>query len=659
MTPWLRFCAIALAGCSVLRPEPALGGDAPNLINVTTTADGINYADGRCSLREAVRNASENTQGSAMAGECPSGSASRTDLIRLSSGATYALSIAGSGNDQGDLNLFQSVPIDLDLRLETDGVARATIEQTVAGHRVIDNQAASVEIDNLILRGGDTAGNGGAILNAGGKLSVSRSLLLDNQAGGGGAIHNSGRLDIFDSELRQNQANTQDGGAIFNAAGASLRLFSTVLSNNISSFHAGAIHHAGINLELLDGCELENNSADAGAGGAIRTLGQGELLIANALFSGNSASSFGGAVAIESSGPILVRDTSFTNQFASSGGAIYSSGSQLLIERSVFTGNSASGAGGAIRAVGLRLDDGRVEGNSSFSGAGGGIQITASGTIRGSVIRNNAASSNSGGGIHASVLHLQDSLVELNSASVNGGGLFVQERADLLSVRSRSNLASGNGAGLYLAPGASPASVIRRSLFDSNSSAGQGGGLWLGGAASLGNATITLNSANSGGGGLYVAAGASVTAINTSLVENPTGRDLHMFGSLGLQNSLLSSAGQPDCQLGGATPQISSLGNNLASDASCTGLTHPSDQINTDPLLLPLADNGGFTLTYAPAEASPAVDAGNNEACAASPVDGLDQRGHQRPFGMFCDIGAHELGAQPPLHIFGNGFEAP
>jgi len=660
MAPRLGLRIVAVSACLMLSPV-ALAGSGVNVIAVTTTADGINHADGLCSLREAVRNASLNIQGSALAGECAAGSASQTDVIRLVSGQTYALTVAGNGDDQGDLSLFQAVPIDLDLRFETTGAARATIEQTVSGHRLIESRGLSVELDNLVLRGGNlaSAANGGAILNDGGSMSLSRTLVTENQAAGGGAIHNSGRLDIFDSTLRQNQANSLDGGAIFNAAGGIVRLFSSELSENSSAFRAGAIHHAGARLELLEGCELSNNTANDGAGGAIRTVGSGELLLANAVFDGNTASGFGGALALESSGLAVVRDSNFVNQFATSGGAIHATASDLRIERSGFSGNSASGAGGAIRAQTLQLDDGRVEDNSTFSGAGGGIQITGQGSIRDSIIRNNFASTGSGGGIHATTVQVLDSLIELNSAAQNGGGLFVQNHADLQRVRVRANLASGNGAGLYLAPAATPPSLVRMSLFDENGSAGQGGGLWLGSAASLGNSTITGNSSNTGGGGVYVAAGASVTAVNISLVTNPTGRDLHMFGSLSLRNSLISTTGQPNCQLGGATPQIASQGNNLSDDASCTGLTQPTDQINTDPQLLALADNGGATPTFEPAAGSPAVNAGSNAGCAASPVDGVDQRGAPRPFGVSCDIGAHERGAEPPSGIFADGFETP
>jgi hypothetical protein len=65
--------------------------------------------------------------------------------------------------------------------------------------------------------------------------------------------------------------------------------------------------------------------------------------------------------------------------------------------------------------------------------------------------------------------------------------------------------------------------------------------------------------------------------------------------------------------------------------------------VNTNPLLGSLQDNGGSTWTHALMEGSPAINAANNGACAAPPVNGVDQRGVTRPYGPVCDIGSFEL----------------
>jgi hypothetical protein len=78
-------------------------------------------------------------------------------------------------------------------------------------------------------------------------------------------------------------------------------------------------------------------------------------------------------------------------------------------------------------------------------------------------------------------------------------------------------------------------------------------------------------------------------------------------------------------------------GHNLSSDVSA-GFTLPSSHNSVDPLLGPLADNGGLTPTMALLPSSPAIDAGDSSACLP-----MDQRGVARPMGVACDIGAFEL----------------
>jgi hypothetical protein len=79
----------------------------------------------------------------------------------------------------------------------------------------------------------------------------------------------------------------------------------------------------------------------------------------------------------------------------------------------------------------------------------------------------------------------------------------------------------------------------------------------------------------------------------------------------------------------------------------------PPGTLTGDPMLGPLADNGGPTRTHALLAGSPAIDQGSNPGNLAS-----DQRGATflRIYGNSTDIGSFEL--QPlPERIFGNGFD--
>src|SRR5207247_1205120 len=65
-------------------------------------------------------------------------------------------------------------------------------------------------------------------------------------------------------------------------------------------------------------------------------------------------------------------------------------------------------------------------------------------------------------------------------------------------------------------------------------------------------------------------------------------------------------------------------GYNICSDNGSGLLNGPGDQINTDPMLGPLQDNGGPTFTHALLPGSPAIDAGDPKF---TPPPYYDQRG--------------------------------
>ena len=77
-------------------------------------------------------------------------------------------------------------------------------------------------------------------------------------------------------------------------------------------------------------------------------------------------------------------------------------------------------------------------------------------------------------------------------------------------------------------------------------------------------------------------------------------------------------------------------GHNLSSDSSAV-FTNVTTRININPMLGPLADNGGVTWTMALLANSPALDTADPIAAFSA-----DQRGISRPLGVGVDIGAFE-----------------
>jgi hypothetical protein len=93
--------------------------------------------------------------------------------------------------------------------------------------------------------------------------------------------------------------------------------------------------------------------------------------------------------------------------------------------------------------------------------------------------------------------------------------------------------------------------------------------------------------------------------------------------------------------------KITSFGYNLSSDNGGGVLTGAGDQINTDPMLGPLQDNGGPTVTHALLAGSPAINAGDPNF---TPPPVYDQRGpgFDRVVNGRIDSGAFEAQTTPP-----------
>jgi hypothetical protein len=149
----------------------------------------------------------------------------------------------------------------------------------------------------------------------------------------------------------------------------------------------------------------------------------------------------------------------------------------------------------------------------------------------------------------------------------------------------------------------------------------------------LSNSTLSGNRALTGGAGLVNAGGDARINFSTITLNDPEG--LHHTGGGGIfvETSILSDNVNGNC---GAAPPTS-IGYNIDSGDTCAFLG-PGDLPNTDPLLQPLAMNGGLTPTHALMPASPAIDTG----VSANWCFLTDQRGVARPQGKDCDRGAYE-----------------
>jgi CSLREA domain-containing protein len=274
--------------------------------------------------------------------------------------------------------------------------------------------------------------------------------------------------------------------------------------------------------------------------------------------------------------------------------------------------------GGIANHVTLTLTDTVVEGNISgvftptLSGrSGGGIANDGTLTVRRSTIADNAAYGGQseiayGGGLrNTGTATIEDSTISGNAASY-GGGI-----SSTGTLTIENSTVSGNyAAGFPLIYGFPPVALCV--------SGGAGGGLQ--GTGTVRDSTVAAN---------VVSPGMPLAGF----CDPATGGGLS--GSFTLRSSIVDD----DSPFADCAGTITSEGHNVARDLSCA-LTGAGDQNGVDPLLGPLADNGGPTRTHRLLAGTPPLDAGDPATCPPA-----DQRGVARPQGAACDVGAYEATA--------------
>lgn len=264
------------------------------------------------------------------------------------------------------------------------------------------------------------------------------------------------------------------------------------------------------------------------------------------------------------------------------------------------------------------------------------ITKSSSGVLVRDVLKNN--SGGFGGGIsNQGFLQVFDTTISDNTSFNFGGALQNLGSAEIGNSTLNGNFAPNAGGAIFNATGANL--TIYNTTISDNRTNRAGGGIQNQGNAYINNSTIAGNSADSeesvgdyGGGGI-INVGGNVFIRNTIIAGNsdyPAG-----------------ASEAPDC-----TGTITSYRHNLiGNNKNCTFVASVGDQVGTpgapiNPLLGPLADNGGPTRTHRLLPGSPAVNAGStvqDDSDAVYACREKDQRGYNRALGGRCDIGAYEV----------------
>lgn len=273
-----------------------------------------------------------------------------------------------------------------------------------------------------------------------------------------------------------------------------------------------------------------------------------------------------------------------------------------------------------LQLFGITVRNGNAIEGGGLRNRGGKVQID-----RSTITQNEVEAE--GGGIYNEngELQISDSTISFNTTDDplkrggagilhDSGSLFVDKTTFHDNVASGGLVGFGGGGGVFserLAHAEFLNSTFSRNVATNGNGGGIHAALRPGGELILTHVTVAENQAPSGqGGGVFSGWSTSPLVQNSIFARN---RASHGSDWFGFQNS---------------------TGGNLVQDVDgAISFGRAFDILNQDPLLGPLQDNGGFTLTHELLDGSPAINKGLNLDAPA-----VDQRYGERTNAMVSQI---------------------
>jgi len=303
-----------------------------------------------------------------------------------------------------------------------------------------------------------------------------------------------------------------------------------------------------------------------------------------------------------------------------------------------------------ISTVNATLSDLTIANGVNSSYGGGGIKNIGTLTLSHCAITNCLGGVYGAGIYNSGNLNCMGAIISGNDADFGGGILNDPSSANAVILNSTlSGNTAGDGGGIEN----DGQMTVTNTTFYGNTASDTGGAIrhsgYYGGTLTLNNCTVSGNKVTGLGavGGIANVLNGRCTIISSTLVGNMGGNSAGgVYGPVNLGNSIVagntSHLNYPDCN--GA---VNSLDYNFIQNTNGAAITNLTTHniYGKDPLLGPLADNGGPTMTHALLSGSPAIDHGSSGGVTT------DQRGQPRPVrfpaylapGDGSDIGAYEL----------------
>lgn len=533
----------------------------------------------------------------------------RTELLISDAGGTGTLTIDGEIANPEDAEDTVTVTVDaLGSGVGSSNFVCGVDEEDPITPIRIFNVRSATTLNSLNLTGGCTPDGdpqGGAILvgnNAPLTLNdvdITNSLALDDTsetgAGGGIFVASGSTLTMTGGSLRANTAGTT-GGAIANDSDATIDGGCPLAAD--SAFFSGA---CTISLEdvRIAGNIVGDSATDRtifGSGGGLHNGTAATIAGRGVTFDGNVASISGGGIWTSATGSVELLSATLQNNRARAldqtetgimgGAAIFNDGGTLTIEFATFRSNgvlrgdvldteAVTVHGGAIASTGgdLLFDTVAMTGNAAgqrevqnnddeviqqlIPGLGGALYVeTGSLTIRDSTLFSNLAQTDGGGIWNATGnLDMQRVTVQSNEAHggdedpaviTGGGGLYNEGSATIVDSRFYSNLANGeNGAGGGILHVSGTLEVSGTEI--GRNDATFGGGIDNGGSLDLSQVFLgapqieSRNIAGDDGGGLRNRGDATFVDSTIAYNDGADGGGIWNDGSLTVTNSTFAN----------------------------------------------------------------------------------------------------------------------
>jgi hypothetical protein len=653
----------------------------PATFNVNSTADFLTPVPGGVTLRSAIQAAN------ATAGN---------NTINLTIAGTYKITLPGTAgetdNAAGEFAIIPNAasPPSSTLLLQNtsggtvivDGDHLSRVFDINPGNT--DNPATKLlvtmqgfTIQNGLAQPGDAAGgSGGGVRDQGNaNLTLTNMIVTNNSAtadGGGVSMENAPAstpwtLTVNNTTISDNHAGDAGGGIETDGKGKVFINAGSVLSGNTTVNQGAAVWLDAI-VDGVASVTITNPgvgyvtpptvtfSAPQNAGGTTAT---GTATITGGVVTSvtitNPGSGYTAAPTVTFSPPLAGTTATGTANLG------FNNSAALTMTGVLVTGNTAingpTGAIGNAGASAVILTNCTVMNNFSGTTGGGFGDENNLGTltVSNSVFLNNTALGDGGaiqeGGPSTTIT---SSVIQGNSTNASGGGVFANGTTLTILDSTISNNTSGftsafpphfGGGGVEVqttGTGANASTITNTTIVGNsvlnNAGGNNGGGVDASvnftGTLTLADDTITGNYADSGGGVFWAGTvGSAIHVQNTVIATNKAnvaGPDANnpagTFTDNGGNLIGISGAGSGNTGFNAATTQRGTVATPL------------------DPLLGPLQNNGGPTLTENPLAGSPVINKGVNANIPAGTT--TDQRGFLRIIGGTVDIGAVEF--QPP-----------